>query len=317
VTIVNASSLLLASSNPVPGSKVLVADDDSVTRSVLKGLLSKRGYEVIVAQDGLTAYEILQSPDAPTLAIVDWMMPGLDGIELCRKLRQSPRHAFIYIVMLSGRRDKQDFIAGLEAGADDYVGKPFDIDELHARMRAGQRVLACYEHLRSQANEDDLTGLFNRGAITEVLRRELEHASRDGTPTSLILADVDHFKQVNDVYGHGTGDAVLRELARILQASIRTYDVAGRFGGEEFLIVVPGCELSRAVQVAERLRRAVERQPIGTAEGALPITISFGVACSDGLEIEQAALIEAADMALYRAKRGGRNRVEPPPPATV
>jgi diguanylate cyclase (GGDEF)-like protein len=311
------STLLSPGASLVPGSKVLVADDDSVTRSVLKGLLGKRGYEVIVAQDGLDAYDILQSPDAPALAIIDWMMPRLDGIELCRKLRQSPRHAFIYIVMLSGRREKQDFITGLEAGADDYVGKPFDIDELHARMRAGQRVLACYEHLRSQANEDDLTGLFNRGAITEVLRRELEHASRDGTPTSLILADVDHFKQVNDAYGHGTGDVVLRELARILQSSIRTYDVAGRFGGEEFMIVVPGCELSRAVQVAERLRRAVGRQPIGTDEGALPITISLGVACSEGLEIEQAALIEATDMALYRAKRGGRNRVEPPPPAAV
>jgi diguanylate cyclase (GGDEF)-like protein len=301
-------------SAPDTGSKVLVADDDPVTRSVLEGLLSKRGYGVISATNGVEAYEILQQPDAPTLAIIDWMMPGLDGIELCRKLRQEPRYAYTYIVMLSGRRDKEDFLAGLEAGADDYIGKPFDIEDLHARIRAGQRVLAWNERVRNQANQDDLTGLLNRSAITETLRRELAHAGRDGTPTSLILAEVDDFRQVNDVNGHATSDAALRELAKLLQASIRTYDVAGRFWGGKFMIVVPGCEMGRALQVAEKLRRAVERQPVRVTQLTLPMTMSLGVASSGGFAIDDGILLSAAERALDRAKRAGCNRVEPLPP---
>jgi diguanylate cyclase (GGDEF)-like protein len=286
-----------------------------VTCSVLNGLLGKRGYEVTIAHDGVQAYEILQRPDAPTLAIIDWMMPGLDGIELCRRLRSSPRYAYTYIVMLSGRREKEDFLAGLEAGADDYVSKPFDMDELHARIRAGQRVLASYERLRNQSNQDDVTGLFNRTAITEVLRRELAQAGRDGTPTSLIFAEVDHFRHVNDLHGHAASDAALRELAKVVQTSIRTYDVAGRFWGGKFMIVVPGCEMDRALQVAEKLRRAVERQRIRATDASLlPMTVSLGVASSGGFAIDEGILVAAADRALDRAKRAGQNRVEPLPP---
>jgi two-component system cell cycle response regulator len=312
-TIVTPITQISESSGPLAGSRVLVVDDDPVTCSALNGLLRKRGYEVIVANDGARAYEILQEPDAPSLAIIDWMMPGLDGIELCRKLRSLPSFAYTYIVMLSGRTDKEDFLAGLEAGADDYVGKPFDIDELHARIRAGQRVLASYERLRNRSNQDDLTGLFNRSAITEVLRRELAQAGRDGTPTSLILAEVDDFRQVNDVHGHSTSDAALCELARLLQASIRTYDVAGRFWGGKFMIVVPGCEMDRTIQVAEKLRRAVERHRIRAGDTALTITISLGVASSGGFAIDEGILLTAAERALERAKRAGRNRVEPLP----
>jgi two-component system cell cycle response regulator len=300
--------------SPVAGSKVLVADDDPVTRSVLEGLLSKRGYEVVTATDGVQAYGILQQPDAPTLAIVDWMMPGLDGIELCRKLRAEPKYAYTYIVMLSGRRDKEDFLAGLEAGADDYIGKPFDIDDLHARIRAGQRVLAWNERVRNQANQDDLTGLLNRSAITEALRRELAHAARDGTPTSLIVAELDQFQQTNEAAGHAISDAALREVSKLLQASIRTYDLAGRFWGGKFMIVVPGCEMGRAVQVAEKVRRSVERQPVCAGDVTLRTTMSLGVASSGGFAIDESILLGAADRALDRARRGGRNRVEPLPP---
>src|SRR5919106_835983 len=181
--------------------RVLVVDDDAITRLTLGTLLTKRGYEVLTATNGDDAYSLLQRDDAPKLAIVDWMMPGLNGIELCRKLRESGR-AQTYIVMLSGRREKEDFIAGLDAGADEYVRKPFDIDELHARMRSAQRIIAIQEELRSKAYEDDLTGLFNRAGILEILRRELAHAARDGKPLSVLLADLDKFKNVNDTYGH-------------------------------------------------------------------------------------------------------------------
>ena len=293
------------------GSKILVADDDPVTRSVLEGLLSKRGYEVVTATDGVQAYGILQQPDAPTLAIIDWVMPGLDGIELCRKLREEPKCAYTYIVMLSGRRDREDFLAGLEAGADDYIGKPFDIDDLHARMRAGQRLLAWNERVRNQANHDELTGLLNRSAITEALRRELAQAVRDGTPTSLIAAEVDQFQQTNEAEGHATSDAVLRKLSKLLRASIRTCDLAGRFWGGKFMIVVPGCEMDRALQVAEKLRRSVERQPVRAGDVTLRITMSLGVASSGGFAIDEGILLGAADRALDRAKRAGQNRVEP------
>jgi diguanylate cyclase (GGDEF)-like protein len=216
--------------------------------------------------------------------------------------------------MLSGRRDKEDFLAGLEAGADDYIGKPFDIDDLHARIRAGQRVLAWNERVRNRANQDDVTGLLNRSAITEALRRELAHAAHDGTPTALILAEVDDLTQLNDLNGHATSDALLRELAKLLQASIRTYDLAGRFWGGKFMIVVPGCEIGRALQVAEKLRRAVERQPVTSGHMTLAMTMSLGVASSGGFAIDEGILLAAADRALDRAKRAGQNRVEPLPP---
>jgi len=290
--------------------RILVADDDAITRLTLTSLLTKRGYEVVTAVNGDEAYKLLQQDDAPRLAILDWMMPGLDGLELCRKLRESGRAAYTYVVMLSGRREKQDFIAGLDAGADTYVSKPFDIDELHARMRAAQRIVAHQEELRNKAHEDELTSTFNRAGIIEILRRDLTHAQRDAKPLSLLMVDLDKFKNVNDTHGHLVGDAVLREVSKLLGSRLRTYDALGRYGGEEFLIVLPGCGLENALEVAARVRFSVAAAPVSTSAGPVAMTVSVGVAVSDKPPLELDALIFAADQALYRAKQGGRNRVE-------
>jgi diguanylate cyclase (GGDEF)-like protein len=292
--------------------KILVADDDAITRLTLKMLLSKRGYDVITACDGDEAYKLLQQDDAPRLAILDWMMPGLDGVELCRKLRESGVAPYTYIVMLSGKCEKEDFIAGLEAGANDYVKKPYDIDELDARMQAAQRIVTLQDDLRSKANDDELTGVSSRGAIIEVLRRGLAHALRDGKPLSVIFVDLDNFKRVNDTHGHPVGDAVLREVSRLLGAQLRAYDAVGRYGGEEFLIVLPGCASANALEVAERVRRAVAEKPVNTTAGQVAMTISLGVATTGGQSVGPDELIQAADKALYWAKRAGRNRVQGP-----
>ena len=290
--------------------RILVADDDPITRISLQSLLTKRGYEVTTASDGDEAHTILLRDDAPPLAIVDWMMPGRDGVEVCKDLRKAGKRSYTFVVMLSGRREKEDFIAGLEAGADDYVRKPFDIDELHARIRAAERILKLQEELRTKANEDELTGVLNRGAIVDILQRVLAHAARANEAVSVILVDLDNFKQINDMHGHPVGDAVLREVSTRLGWSLRAYDALGRYGGEEFLIVLPGCSTGNALEVAERVRGSVANEAVTTNAGELPVTISLGVAGTDSPPVEMDALILGADKALYRAKQGVRNRVE-------
>ena len=290
--------------------KILVVDDDPITRLALESLLAQRGYQVITAVDGEQAYELLQKEDAPRLAIVDWMMPGMSGVDLCRKLRDADSTSRTHVIMLTGKRSKEDLVAGLDAGADDYVRKPFDIDELHARLRAAQRLIGLQDHLRVRANVDELTGLLNRSAIRDVLRRLLAQAAREGTAVSVVLADIDNFKQLNDTHGHLAGDAALRRLAKLLGARLRPYDMAGRYGGEEFLIVLPGCGLEDACDVAERVRTYVASQAILTPAGSLKLTLSFGVASSVGDALELEELVRAADKALYQAKQAGRNRTE-------
>ena len=293
--------------------KILIADDEDATRLRLQALLTRRGYEVIVARDGLEAWDILQHHDAPTLAILDWIMPGLDGVEVCRKVRESAKTPYVYIVMLTIRGEKQEIVAGMEAGADDYLSKPFDHDELRVRLRAGERILALQEELRLKATHDDLTGVLNRGTILELLQREIDQVAREATPLSIILADIDEFKRVNDTHGHVIGDAVLRDTAKRLCSPMRPYDAVGRYGGEEFLAVLPGCDLANALRVAERLRTHVAARPVDTPSGGVAISVSLGVAALEkdaAPDIDQ--LILAADQALYRAKRAGRNRAEGP-----
>ena len=290
--------------------KILIADDDEITRVTLKALLSARGYDVVTAQDGMQAYDLLRRDDAPVLAILDWMMPGLEGIEVCRKLRESGKPSYTYIIMLSSRGEKHDFAAGMQAGADDYLVKPCDIDELHLRVRAGERIVTLQERLRTDARMDALTGVLNRGAVIEILSREIAHAARDDAPLSVILADLDGFKQVNDTHGHPVGDAVLRHVAGLLGAPLRAYDVLGRYGGEEFLLVLPGCGTAGALELAERVRHSVADAPVSTSAGPVSMTVSLGVASRQPATMRSEDLILAADEALYCAKRGGRNRVE-------
>src|SRR5579883_3074258 len=235
--------------------RVLIADDSIVSRHLLDATLRKWGYEVVVACDGVEAWEILQSPDAPKLVILDWVMPGLTGPEVCRRVRErakSPEtksESYTYILLLTSKSLKEDLIEGMESGADDYVTKPFDQHELKARLRAGTRIIdleqqlvTAREELREQATRDFLTRIWNRSSILDILQRELARGGREHRPVGVILADLDHFKAVNDTYGHFAGDAVLLEFARRVQASMRQYDSIGRYGGEEFLIVLPGCD---------------------------------------------------------------------------
>jgi two-component system cell cycle response regulator len=291
--------------------KILVADDDAVSRRLLEVTLKKWGYDVVVAEDGDKAWEVLQREDAPQLAILDWVMPGMDGPEICREVRALGDQRYIYLLLLTAKSEKEDLVKGMEAGADDFLSKPFDAQELRARLRAGIRILELQETLRVQAMHDSLTGLWNRAATLDFLRRELNRGKRQGTPVTVVMADIDHFKRINDTHGHLAGDVVLREVAQRLSSSVRGYDVTGRFGGEEFLIVLPGCTIQDAVDKAESLRACINQEPVDTPEGPIPVTLSLGVAVRDGaVKVDPDSLLRAADAALYRAKSGGRDRVE-------
>lgn len=298
--------------------KILIADDSIVSRHLLDATLRKWGYEVILASDGNQALELLSREDAPTLAIVDWMMPGLTGLEVCRRVRQRGREPYTYILLLTSKSLREDLIQGMESGADDYIIKPFDQHELHVRLRAGTRLvelhtelLATREAMREQATKDALTGIWNRSSILELLERELARSTRELGPVGVILLDLDHFKQVNDTYGHFAGDAVLQESARRMLHSIRPYDSIGRYGGEEFLIILPGCDERTTFAQAERLRSSLALKAIDVNEVRVNMSASFG--CTNavpGGPVTAEALIRKADEALYLAKRLGRNRVE-------
>jgi two-component system, cell cycle response regulator len=289
--------------------RILVADDDPGTRISLVASLTRRGYEVVAATNGEEALNILLRDDAPALAILDWMMPGRDGVEVCRELRTKGKTSYTYVLMLSGKREKEDFLTALAAGADEYIRKPFDFDELHARIQAAERILKIQESLRSKAHEDELTGVLTRAGFRGILRHILAHAARHGGPASVIFADIDNLKRVNDAHGHHIGDVVLREVAKRVTWRLRAYDAVGRFGGDEFLIVLPGCAGTDAVQVAERLRSDMAAEPISSPAGLISVTVSFGVTMTENGACPVDALIATADEALYHAKQGGRNRV--------
>lgn len=298
--------------------RVVIAEDDAVSRKVLEKILLKSNYEVATANDGLQAWRILQSEDAPQLAILDWMMPGKSGLQICRDIRELGNRPYTYIMLLTSKSQNQEIVEALAAGADDYLTKPVEAGELTARLRVARRVLELQDEIwaareavryRVQATHDPLTGVWNRGAGLDLLGRELARSERDKSPVSVVLADLDHFKRVNDTYGHLTGDAVLREAARRMSALMRPYDVVVRYGGEELMIILPGCDAAQAMETAERVRTEIRRAPIETSEGPIPLTASLGVASSSQTAMPYAdALILAADAALYQSKQSGRNR---------
>jgi diguanylate cyclase (GGDEF)-like protein len=298
--------------------KILIAEDDPALRHILQDILSKWGYEVVDTKDGNEACQILLSEDAPKLAILDWKMPGMEGIEICRKVRGNEAGDYTYIILLTSQHRDEDLVIGMEAGADDYIIKPFKHNELRVRLRAGRRIIelqneliAAREFLHAKATHDSLTGLLNHEEILGILDKELARSERDGVCVSIIMADIDHFKKVNDTHGHMAGDAVLHITAKKMQSMMRAYDSIGRYGGEEFLIVLPECCKECAVAFAERLCSFISSDKMDTPEGMIPITISLGVAASgnDSGRIEP-SLVKAADTALYKAKMNGRNRVE-------
>ncbi len=304
--------------------RILIADDSIVSRHLLDATLRKWGYEVVVACDGIEAWNALDSEDAPKLAILDWVMPGLTGPEVCRRVRErsKDKDTYTYILLLTSKSLKEDLIEGMESGADDYVTKPFDQHELKVRLRAGTRIIdlqrelvAAKDELREQATKDFLTRIWNRSSILDILQRELVRGGREKRSVGVVLADLDHFKDVNDTYGHFAGDAVLREFARRMQGSIRSYDAIGRYGGEEFLIVLPGCDENCTAGQAERMRAALD-EPMVINDEKRVITCSFGATTwHPGDPVSPDALIRVADDALYAAKHQGRNRVVAQPAA--
>ena len=299
--------------------KILVADDDAISRLLMQRTLQKFGYEVVLAENGRVAAEILSGSEGPRLALIDWMMPELDGPDVCRQVRGSPREGgYVYIVLLTSKQGSEDIVAGLEAGADDYITKPCQPAELRARLHTGCRILSLEEKLvqareemRYKATHDALTEIWNRASILSLMRTELDRSARECRSTSVLLCDIDHFKQINDNHGHLVGDIVLKEVARRLKSVVRSYDAVGRYGGEEFLILLSHCDDSTLAGRAEDVRAAVAATSFAADGAGLSITISVGgVTCpkwTPGLSLER--VLAEADAALYRAKAEGRDRI--------
>ena len=295
--------------------KILIADDEPVARTLLQKTVVRLGHEVVVVDNGTEAIATLLAPDGPRLAILDWEMPGADGLTVCRAVRQRPS-PYVYVILLTSRDKPADMVNALDAGADDFLSKPFNVAELGARLRSGERVLDLQASLldaqaalQHQVSHDRLTGLWNRGMILDHLGRTLSRSRREGRPVCVMMADVDHFKAINDAHGHGTGDVVLVEIGRRMQSVLRGYDGIGRYGGEEFLLVVCG-DGPQTRCLAERVRAVVHATPFTAGAIGIPVSASFGLACTSALGYDAAALIQAADRALYDAKAAGRNRVE-------
>ncbi len=297
--------------------EILVAEDDPLFRTVLRTWLSRWGYRVTTADDGNQAWEILNGENAPRLVILDWMMPGMDGPELCRKIRAAERSFYQYLLLVTAKDNKEDVITGLQAGADDYLTKPFAMGELRARLVVGKRILALQERLiqaqedlRFRATHDALTGIWNRVAALDLLQSTLDHGERANTPTGVVIIDLDRFKSVNDTYGHVAGDAILQEAARRIIAGVRTYDFVGRYGGEEFLVVLAECNQQNVLSAAERIRLSVCHGPIRFRDKEIQVTASLGatVAMPPNDAIQE--LLQQADSALYEAKKAGRNRTQ-------
>jgi two-component system, cell cycle response regulator len=298
--------------------KILIADDEMMSRKLLQKTLERVGYEVTAVENGRLAAEHLCPADGPRLALLDWVMPELDGPGVCREVRKRKEQSYVYMVLLTSKESKEDVVAGLESGADDYLTKPFDPEELKARLRTGLRILnledrlvEAREEMRFQATHDGLTSLWNRGVIIDLLGRELARSRRESVSTAILMCDLDHFKSVNDTYGHLAGDDVLKETAKRLLGSVRSYDFVGRYGGEEFLVVLNNCNPAFGLARAEEIRKAISQKPVPSSSGPVPITMSLGLLLSQEWgyrPVEE--LLHEADTALYAAKAAGRNCVK-------
>jgi len=295
--------------------KILIAEDDFTSRNILTAVLKKWGFDPVVTEDGRAAWDVLQQPDAPPLILLDWNMPGMDGLEICRRLREIGSSNPPYVILLTARGEKGDIVQGLEAGATDYVSKPYDNEELQARIRVGQRMLELQSHLLEardalahQATHDFLTGVFNRRAIRDRLKQEILRAGREKENLSVGMLDIDHFKDINDTYGHQAGDEALLVFTQCIQGGLREYDCVGRYGGEEFLVIAPGSIGLKSENLYERLRARIAGAEIATNAGSISLTVSIGVAPGTSQSLVD-VLLAAADTALYQAKAGGRNRV--------
>jgi diguanylate cyclase (GGDEF)-like protein len=295
-----------------PVMKILLVEDSAVDRHNIGIYLKEWHLGYTAVESGTKALKILEGSNPPTMALLDWLLPGMDGIELCRRIRaRGGNGRYIYTVMLTAKNRKQDLLTAMAAGADDYLAKPVDASELRARIMVGKRILDLQQSLSFAATHDFLTDLLNRSEIVAALQREISRSEREGRSATVIMADVDHFKAINDTMGHAAGDTVLKEVAERLKSDLRPYDLAGRYGGEEFLLILPGCDLRTGIRRADEIRRLVERTAISTGCGNAKVTVSMGVTITPSTRGETlASILQQADSALYAAKNNGRNRVE-------
>ncbi len=297
--------------------KILIAEDENTTRRRLEKFLEDMDYEVISCKDGLVAWEVIQSENAPNLLILDWMMPGMNGVEICRKVREQAREPYTYILLLTMKNKQEDIVCGMEAGADDYITKPFNQNELRVRLKAGRRIVELNKELldarnvlRKKALYDELTGLYNRHYMVEILEKEYSRALRYQTDLSCLLIDIDYFKVVNDTFGHIFGDFILREFSACLKREARKHDFVFRYGGEEFMILLPNTGIEGARSVAEKIRSVCESKAYKDGANVTIATVSIGVASVKHHQpSESKELVAFADKALYRSKTEGRNRV--------
>jgi diguanylate cyclase (GGDEF)-like protein len=291
--------------------KILLVEDSYIERRKIGSFLTDWGFEHISVGSGTEAVKLLEGPEPPDFALLDWVLPGLDGIDVLRRIRKLSQGNYIYTVMLTAKNQKKDRLNAMDAGADDYLSKPVDPMELRSRIMAGKRIVELQQSLRFAATHDFLTGLLNRSEILSTLEREFSRSGREDKPTTVILADIDHFKRVNDTLGHAAGDEVLKEVARRLKVDLRPYDIVGRYGGEEFLIILPGCTLPIGARRADEIRGIVGEAPIATPFGTTPATVSMGVATTVSTrDCSVSEFLHEADVSLYAAKKNGRNRVE-------
>lgn len=294
--------------------EVLIAEDDPVSQRILEKNMKDWGYKVIIANNGQNAWQALQKEEI-RMAIFDWMMPKINGVQLCQKVRLQKKDTYTYIILLTSRDREEDIVEGLSSGADDYIVKPFNTLELKARLQTGKRIidlqnqlLQSKKQLETLATQDSLTKLWNRATIIKHLEEELNRSSREKKAVGTILVDIDYFKNINDTHGHHVGDEVLIEVASRLRKHIRSYDKIGRYGGDELLVALPNCSLSIVKEIAERLRKVVCEKKIKTEIGLIAVTLSLGGTSSEDQSVISAeGLIKASDRALYQAKRNGRN----------
>jgi len=292
--------------------RIMLVEDSAVERHQIAGHLQKWNLNFTAAKDGAEAWRMLEGEDPPNLVLLDWMLPEVDGIELCRRIRTlGGGGTYIYTVMLTAKDRKSHLLTAMAAGADDYLGKPVDASELRARILVGKRILELQQSLRFAATHDFLTKLFNREEILASLRREIARSEREQKSVTVILADLDHFKTVNDSLGHAAGDMVLKDVAERLRTDLRAYDLVGRYGGEEFLLILPNCDLAVGRRRADEIRGIVSKSAVITTFAKIAVTVSMGVTATDLTSPCTAeSLLQQADCALYRAKQKGRNRVE-------
>jgi len=294
--------------------KVLIAEDNALSAKILQKNIKDWGYEVILAKDGKEAWKALHDEEVK-LAVLDWMMPELSGIRLCRKIRETNHKGtnqdYTYIIILTAKDEQKDLITGFSAGADDYITKPFNNLELKARLKTGRRIVDLQKQLQELAYRDSLTGLWNRKRMFRILDKEINRARRDKLPLAIIMSDIDKFKSINDTHGHHIGDLILQEIAAALRKNVRNYDEVCRYGGDEFLIILPNCDVASTANIAERLRNSIFNMRIRSEGDFLNVSLSLGGTSLENLPLDTTPkeLIIAGDKALLEAKNKGRNCV--------